>query len=377
MEKGRRCHTRRGKVLGLVLLGAAKLRGSCLSLPAEAYSAGPPQVLAGAHYFATAYDVDRKDALKFLQGLWRNFGASDAARSMGFSELLLQQVADELNQKFREDRQMFLQGLGPFAFVGRMICWDYVIDTEVLRHGLYDLCPPEEQWVRVLGLDLGWALGKLSNMGAGGICRARMQLAALRNLVYGTADLEEQQKVPWWWRKVPWVWHIMKSTQVFLILLCILSVVLPVPLLLVYMIMVGPSLSALKWLPRYRLPLTTLGALLACGTHAISGHIPHVYDHFKRSLSLYLTLAASIVYPALARLVNLSGFMSQVGTVGLLKGNTGVLKRLVQILLQLGCGAVVVSKLDAWARTMNARVPFLEAQLHLKLCQVQLLPSPD
>ena len=29
-----------------------------------------------------------------------------------------------------------------------------------------------------------------------------------------TEDLEEQQKVPWWWRKVPWVWHIMKSTQV-------------------------------------------------------------------------------------------------------------------------------------------------------------------
>ena len=53
---------------------------------------------------------------------------------------------DPMGSRFRrmtvQDRQMFLQGLGPFAFVGRMICWDY---APRFKRNRFDEDSPQEE----------------------------------------------------------------------------------------------------------------------------------------------------------------------------------------------------------------------------------------
>ena len=107
----------------------------------------------------------------------------------------LDEVAAILSQMFLKDHERLLTMYRnrAFRFVAGWLCWEYTIGTDILKHSLYDLSPPDEaavqMWVPCVGrVDAGRVLALVFNFGGGrGKGRAQMQLVALRKLVEGNS----------------------------------------------------------------------------------------------------------------------------------------------------------------------------------------------
>lgn len=348
--------------------------GNVVAMESQAATLSPEN-LASLYYTLAENELSPVESLEILRNVWR---VSDPQYPK-LNKTLLEQVASLLNYRYAEQRAQFLDLFGYFRYLAEYLCWDFPITTEILQHSLKDLTPPKEQNFTILwGLDLAHVLAGLVGLGKGGTRRGQMQLIALRNLVFETMD--SHQVSP----------DFSKNLTVCCILMTLLALVI-VPILLLCMF--GWSLLTLDWrfvklrkrvrshVPQISLRrwhwvlIVGLGVgFVWIGLIAVEPYRGELKDHASRVLRLYLTLAIARLAPILTRIA--SYWEAYRTVIEFLKGRRPYKVVMLYILWFLVAAFVVQPRVNFWARTMKARIPILEAQVHLELWKLGRLPGP-
>eukprot|EP00434_Breviolum_minutum_P038744 symbB.v1.2.034382.t2/scaffold4427.1/size39785/5 len=351
------------------------------------------ETLASLYYTLAENELSPQESTEILQKFWR---LSDSEYPK-LNSTLVEEVANLLHQRYAQQREDFLDyfyfdGLGglSFRYLAAYLCWDFPVSKDILEHSLKDLSPPAEQRVTIFWgtLDLARIIAALVGLGKGGTRRGQMQLVALRNLVFETVDSHHTEDVK-------------KTLTVFCILVVLLALVI-VPIL--GLSMLGWSFLTLDWqLLKLRSKFSKFRSLMpqislrwwvwmlisilcfgfiCMGLIVVEPYKTDLYDHAYRVLRLYLTLAIARVAPILTRIAsyweayrNLLEFAKGRRDERFPQARRPYKQLAFYISWFIFAAFVVQPRVNFWARTMKARIPILEAQVHWELWKLGRLPN--
>ncbi|CAE7566605.1 unnamed protein product [Symbiodinium sp. CCMP2592] len=343
--------------------------------------------LAKMHHSVAGSDLRPEVAQKILQEMWHH---RTGCAHPNYPTEKLREVAAKLNHMFLKDHERLLTMYRSrsfrfltnwpfweyvcraFEFCARWLCWEYTISTDILKHSLYDLSPPDEDtvrmWVPCVGtVDAGRVLALVFNFGGGrGKGRAQMQLVALRALVEGNSIM-----------------------FVMVLIFVILTVLMPAAVVLWILAMAftfkfhklaAAFQGSCQLLHRHCFAIVVflLLPLVVAGLR-VRYYSEDLRKHLKRTYTLYLTVLAARLAPLFAVYTSIANLVQVVaGPFGCQSDEL-----MVEIAWSVAKGGlhllvlVFVSPfMSNLAQVMKCRVPFLEAAMHRKLCDHTLLAEP-
>lgn len=323
--------------------------------------------LAKMHHSVGGSDLRPEVAQKILHEMWHH---RTGCLHPNYPTEKLDEVAAILSQMFLKDHERLLTMYRnrAFRFVAGWLCWEYTISTDILKHSLYDLSPPDEaavqMWVPCVGrVDAGRVLASVFNFGGGrGKVRAQMQLLALRELVEGNSFM-----------------FVMVLIFVILTVLVPAAVVLWISAML-FTFKFHKLVAAFQgfW-QLLRAVVVFLPFPLVVAGLRVRHHFEDLRNHLERTYPLYFTVFAARLGPLLGVYTSVANLVQVVSRPFACESD----EFMVEIGLSFGIGGlhllvfVFVSPfMTNLAQVMKCRVPFLEAKMYRKLCDHGLLAEP-